>query len=62
MNESFQDWRKIMEKNFDMNSFIEKYEKEEKERLKRISENLNKNPMCETCSQAFPGCCACDNI
>lgn len=51
-----------MEKNFDMNSFIEKYEKEKKERLKRISENLNKNPMCETCSQAFPGCCACDNV
>lgn len=51
-----------MEKNFDMNNFIETYEKEENGRLEMISENLKKNPMCETCSQAFLGCCACNNV
>lgn len=50
-----------MEK-FDINNFIEEYEKEEKERFKIMSENLKKNPMCENCSQAFLGCCACENI
>lgn len=51
-----------MDKEFDVKGFIEKYEQEEKERLKKISENLKKNPMCETCSQSFPGCCACSNL
>lgn len=51
-----------MDREFDVKNFIEEYEQEEKERAKRISEILKKNPMCETCSQSFSGCCACENV
>ena len=51
-----------LSKEFNVNDFIEKYKKEEQERLKRIAKSLAENPMCESCSQYFPGCCACENI
>lgn len=51
-----------MDKEINVFDFIEKYNKEEKERLERISEIVRKNPMCESCSQSFPGCCACGKL
>ena len=48
-----------MKNNFDYEKFIEQYEQKEKETIDNINDMLQKNPMCLSCSQYFPGCIAC---
>lgn len=47
------------EMEFNVENFVKEYEQKENEMIAARKERETKNPMCLSCSQYFPGCCAC---